>query len=376
MRIKKSVAVLIMFVFCFGTRVHAVHFGEYYKNINLAEELFIQGHPDQSFLLYDSVFKKYSNPYVFDCYKAAQFAYSVGDTNHFLNYLTVAFSNGMPYSAVIAAPILKSILQNKSLVARLEQIYENNSRNFTVNESDFDELAFKNFTIDSLQLSFAQSDLRDSCIAIEQLKKEDEIRKFVRDKYLKAGVFPSEKILGITQTNTYTNFRSKYNKVLPGAPLDSGKVGYLKDGTKVLIGNPRIVDYELSNASPLNFFIHSTCTIAEYQPYLWQSVLNGYLHPKYYGMLEEIGISWNRNSLYSRYAKICNYPVKDAYYNILGNELSTTRTNVFVNTPDLLVKVESNREAHYIQKYSVDVQKRNLEKEKGFKLFFGWGSYL
>jgi len=103
-------------------------------------------------------------------------------------------------------------------------------------------------------------------------------------------------------------------------------------------------------------------------------VLNGYMHPKDYGMLEEMCISWNRDNAISRFAKICNYEKKDAYYNILGYNPRHS-INTFVTDPALLEEVEKNRADHLMQKYSVDVQKHQLEKEKGFRFFFGFSYY-
>ncbi|MCW3124213.1 MAG: hypothetical protein JWQ38_3705 [Flavipsychrobacter sp.] len=343
------------------------HFIPYYNKVNLAEQQFVNNQVRECLSTYDKVFKEYSQPFVTDCYIAAQIAYSAGDTTRFLNYLGLVFKNGMPITALDAAPMLRNVTGNKPLYNRIQQQFYTKSKLFKVDTVAIDSMQMMGFAADSFKREFEKSMLKNETLVASFTKEEETFRQYVYNKYISRGIFPLEKITGIRTDSTFDNFVLKYNKAelwpkdnTTGVPEGMTVTGLAK------------TEWLLSNTLGFNIFIHSTCTINEYGPSLWQCVLNGYMHPKDYGMLEEMCISWNRKGTFAKHARICDYEKKQAYYNILGYSPLKT-INTFTNEA-LLKAVEKNRADHFMQKYSVDVEKKRLEKEKGFKFFFGFGN--
>jgi|GEM_PF-4649432 len=355
-----------------SSNVFGTSFKNYYLQVNEAEELFVNNDVVKAINLYKKSFQEYKQPFVADCYKAAEIAYYAGDTAQFIDFLNIAFANGMPISALYAAPILLSIKNNNSLLLQINNNYSVERKKFSIDTAERDDLFYKSYVCDSLKVAFGKSGSRNFDIAKKQVEEEDKFRKFIAEKYLSKGIFPSEKLIGIPTDETSIQFREKYS--LPDLyPKEDMLKIFSSNGMTVTVKEGDRLECRLAPSAVLNIFIHSTCTIEEYGNLLWESVLNGYMHPKCYGMLEEMCITWNRTSDFSKFSKICNYNRKDAYYNILNYD--RIRDNVYVEDPELLKKVEANRAEHYMQKYSVDLKKKALEKAKGFKFFFGWGYY-
>ena len=367
----------VFFIFS-ATQILAIeNYSNYYVWVNEAEEAFINHDNKKCFQLYDQAFERYGEPFVKDNYVAAEIAYSTGDTERFIRYLGIAFKNGMPLSALGAAPILKDVQNNLPLYHKIGEQFLLRSKDFKTNIDEIDSLQLRSFADDSLKVAFGKSKNKDTTVAIKFVAGEEAFRQYVYGKYISKGVFPSEKITGIETDTAYVLFRQKYNKV-DLYPKDEMAKMFANGGMKLSGGTVSIAaeadktEYSLSNTLAFNIFIHSTCTIDKYGRDLWTCVLNGYLHPKDYGMLEEMCLCWNREgSPFFKYAPICNYEKKDAYYNILKPN-PFRAVNVFVTDRQLLKKVEENRKEHFMQKYSVDVQKKELEKDKGFKFFFGF----
>jgi hypothetical protein len=97
-------------------------------------------------------------------------------------------------------------------------------------------------------------------------------------------------------------------------------------------------------------------------------MINGYIHPKEFGILEETSIIWHQNA-----AENPNESCEKAKYKICYNIFAKSpfeKEHIFDNTKDGLKIVEKNRLSIYMQKYSVDLRKKKLEKEIGIKFFF------
>jgi len=275
----------------------------------------------------------------------------------------------MPISAIDYAPILKNLQTNKPLYQKIVTEFRNDYKGVKTDRRDIDTMLAMSYVCDSLKFAFGKD--KDENTARKFLASDETFRQFVYRKYIRKGIFPLEKITGIKTDTTFSSFDERNNKPDIYPKFTPGDTFTTNTGVKIKFGEPEKDDYNLSNTLAFNIFIHSTCVMQEYGKDLWQCVLNGYMHPKDYGMLEEMSIAWNRQSSFSKFSHICDYEKKDAYYNILNNDPSKP-IKTFVTDEKLLAEVEKNRKDHLMQKYAIDVEKRKLEKEKGFRFFFGF----
>ena len=368
--IRKIIMALIITA---ATSYHGIskNFAGYYNMINEAEEQFIMyNNPEKCFILYDRAFKEYKNPFVRDCYIAAQIAYYSGDSNRFMNYISLAFKNGMPLSAYGASQVLKKTMDNVSIYQRVQTTWKNYGSSYAIDSAAADTIYKFAYENDSL----AHFRAGDTVKMRKKLALEEKIRQYINTRYLSRGIFPGDKILGINSDIRNEKFRAKYHiKDLNNPAQLSGSLLGKSMGVNVQALETIKEEYELWNNYGFNIFIHSTCAWQDYKDKLWPCVLNGYLSPRNYGFLEESSVAWNRTSTLHKLAKICDYPAKKAYYNILNHDPTNhVAVQTFTNDPELLKLVNENRKKIYMQKYEVDVQKRKLEAEKGFRFFFGF----
>lgn len=348
------------------TVAQAKDYGKYYELINKAGEAFVNKEVKTAYQLYDKAFSAYKQPYVKDCYIAAQIAYASGDTNRFLRYLGIAFANGMPLTAYPAAKILRSTLQNEQLYAQVKAIYKKNSTKFVPDIAESDKLELLSYTNDSLK-KLASIDKES---ALRFWAHEEKMRAYIEQQYIAKGTFPSEKMFGITSEATREDFKERWNK----EPLFD-KAQFEKDfklsGMSVNIADAPREEYSLRYTTGYNVFVHYTCTWKEYKDKLWRCVENGYLSPKEYGLLYETSVLWNRSSPTHKLNKMCDYEPEQAYFNILYKD-PFKQQQTYTDSPELLPIVEANRAKYYIQKFSVDKELKKLGKEHGFKFFFGF----
>lgn len=336
---------------------------DYYTWVNQAEEAYVNGSVDKCFGLYDKAFATYREPFLKDTYIAAQLAYATGDTAHFWKYMTLAFKNGFPLTAFHAASILDGISDGTPEYIRVVELYHQYKDYKKVNQTEKDVLYRKTYHEDSLAMFMGHN----PDLIKEHAVFEVEYRKFIMDNYLSKGVFPGERMIGVFTEDDYDAFLERnhltnlFDMFAPKSTQGSAKQFTLGKGTPG--------DYMLINNTAYPPFVHYTCTFEKYSKELWAAVLNGYLHPKTYGMLQETSVAWNRNRDLS--VDKCDYPPKDCYYNIIPFN-PTSQYNTFTSDAQFFPEIETNREHIYVQKYSVDKQKAKLEKEKGFKFFFGF----
>jgi len=361
----RGVALLLMLMISPGiNKGYSKDFKDYYKSVNEAEEAFVaNGDVKQSFSLYDKAFKSYNRPFVKDCYVAAQIAYCTGDTNHFFHYLSLAFKNGMPLSAYPAAPVLRATLSDEKIYPSVVRCYEANGNAYVIDTAAADRVMLLCYTSDSL----GRVANRDNDIIQKRIAHEAYFTRYVDSVYLTKGVFPSEKLLGITTDKGYDDFVKRYNRknLFDDAAFSEMFGGVAQDE----LANR--TEYSLWNNAAFAIFVHNTCTWQEYEKKLWQCVLNGYLSPEDVGLLHEISVLWNRTGAYATAKKICDYPEQEAYYNILPFERMRAK-QLYVTDAGKVKVVEQNRAKLYMQKFSVDQQKKKMEKEKGMKFFFGF----
>jgi len=342
----------------------AKDFTRYYTLINQAEEEFVMNNSKRSLDLYNKAFREYDKPFVKDCYIATQIAYSLGDTVNFYKYVALAFRNGMPLTAYPAAPILRASYTDVITNKRITELYEQNKGYFSIDTVATDKIHLLCYAKDSMRKIMTRivngKPFDDTVLMLKNIELEEKIIKYIDDNYLRKGVLPSEKILGINSEELRADFLLRHNKA-----------GHYDKTELNAVGNVTKLEYDFFNNTIFSVFIHSTCTWQDYNDKLWKCVMNGYLTPKDYGLLHETSATWNRSNTIHKLRKICDYPQQDSYYNILAFN-PTHQQQSYTSNPELIKEVEKTRAKYFMQKFSVDQQKKKLEKEQGFKFFTGF----
>ena len=325
----------------------------YYDLINRAEEEFvIQNNAGHSFILYDSAFANYNKPFVSDMFTASQMAYYAGDTTRFIKYISLCFNRGMNFDCLHSPSIFASLFSNQKLLNDLQHLYS------TRKEEPVDA-ALR----DSIYMHFHREELVKKSLGpnrehFAEMHREEKINVAYYAAFLDNGQFPSEQMIGLYTEASLDTFETKYKLATIRQPLP----GFLTSGNKSMSVSGVIPDdYELCNKAALISYLHYPCEFYRNKDRFWKAVENGYLHPKDYCILEE----WFANSIgTANYNHDCDEVKDPSYYNIYYS--------LRVTTPELLERVELNRKAHHVQKYSVDVVKRTMQDEKGFQLFYGF----
>ncbi|MEO6831568.1 MAG: hypothetical protein ABI378_04685 [Chitinophagaceae bacterium] len=327
--------------------------------------------------MYDKAFVAYPQPFVKDAYIAAQIAYKAGDTGRVLKYFRIAFQNDFPLSAIVAAPMFRDLSQkNPTLYQKLKESYGQFKGTLQIDKSKQEEIFMMGYVNDSLH----EAQPKTEAVIHAFAEHEAAFRKFILDNYLNHGIFPSERILGIRTEEDVLQFYKEYRL---SDPYAAGRAFFSKLGKQEMslsgVKTAKItftapledkVEWSLFNQTALTPFIHYTCTWELYKELLWKAVLNGYLHPKEYGMLQEMSFSWNHERKLS--INECEYKRQDAYFNILGKDVFRPTRNTYVTDSASLVKVEENRAENLMQRFDIDQKKRGLEKSEGFLFFYGF----
>lgn len=302
----------------------AQNYSTYYTLINSAEEKFILNRDSSCYAAYDQAFAQYS-PYLKDPFIASQIAFSLGDTNKFYAYLKICFQHGMPLSVVNTSPFIRKGLH----AALMKEISLRYSEYYIEKKYDpilYDEIALMSYQSDSIKAFMG----KDTSLINVFNRSEHATRSFLLDRLLHQGIFPNQMLFGISSDAKYDAF-------------------YTKTGR------------------PYNIILHSRCFYTEHKDLFIQAMLNGYMHPKAIGILEETAVLWHKND-HDPQEKCPAAPYKIGY-NIYGyNPMSTQQ--IFTSTSSGIAQVEKNRKAIYMQKFSIDLEKRKLEKMEGFKFFF------
>lgn len=317
---------------------------EYYNLVNKAEEAFVMKMDSSCFKYYDMAFAG-NKPFLKDPYIAAQMALYLNDTLRFEHYLKLAFQNGMPLKAVTAS----KYVQERYYPGLYRSIAENFKRNYRKPRIDsvlLDRICLMCYQSDSLKLKTggeSQSFYRN----------ENETRAFLLENLLKRGVFANEHLLGITSNEMWEVFYEKNNR----KDLYAG------------IADPKYSEEcELRLKCPLNILLHSPCFFQENKRLLFKAIQTGYLHPKDYGILEEASVLWFKESTTNPEEK-CKLAAEINSYNIFGID-PTSKIQVLDLTAEGVKRAETNRARIYMQKYTVDKRKKELEEKYGFAFFF------
>lgn len=320
----------------------AQNYADYYQLINRAEEQFVLHRDSSCYAAYDSAFVQFT-PFLKDPYIASQIAWSLGDTTRFYSFLQICFENGMPLTSVNASPMLRTA-NTGTTKTRIAEIYSKSFAEKSVDPKVYDTLCLMCYQSDSIKVRNPSSSEFDV--------SEERTRMYILDNFLTHGVFPNELLLGISSFQRQQDFYEKFNR--PNVYAGSSAENSLEE-------------LELRLKCPYNIILHSKCFYLENKYLFFQAVLNGYLHPKELGILEERSILYfasNRNTL-----ETCAPPEVAIKYNIYGYS-PMLQVQLYSNTEKGLLQVERNRKEIYMQKYSVDLRKKELEKALGFKFFF------
>jgi hypothetical protein len=327
---------------------------DYYRHVNQAEELFVLYHDAQCFKEYQKAFRTKAQYFAKDAYIAAQIAYYLRDEKKVIMYLKRAFELGLPFTALKSAPIFQQI-ETTSIYPEVIRVFQQ-CKKPTFDATARDTIYQKCFISDSLKFIMG----KDSKKIAQFNQFEDSFRDYLKQEYLSKGSFPNENQIGIATDSVYDDFMRRFGHVDPYAAEE-----------KLLFGstNSIPIEYGLVSKYSLSVLLHSSCSFPNYQKFLFDAVMNGYMQPIEYGLLHETSIAWNQQA--SNPNEQCMRLVSDAYYNILGFD-SRQKNQTKINDSDTegIKRVEKNRASIGMQKYSIDQLKRLDQKNLGIKFFF------
>lgn len=321
----------------------------YYRLINRAEELFVENKDSSCFAYYDAAFDT-CEPFLKDPYIAAQIALFLGDTIRFDKYISLGFKQGMPLSSINSSPLIQSA--NKGdFKEHITSLYEQNFKEKLVDKAILDEICLRCYRSDSLKAYMEN----DPILVDEFNAFEHETRNYLLEQFLQFGKFPNQRLIGITKDETLERFHQEYNRpdlymLLYGVPGFHGE------------------EQSLRTKCPYNIILHSRCFFREHKELFIQAMKNGYLHPMDIAILEEHAIVWNESGEDKR--EICPEAAVRLCYNVYTPNPIAPHKTTYSEKEEDLKQVEENRASIYMQKFSVDLQKKRLEEAYGFKFFF------
>lgn len=349
-RFLKVLAIIIIFSLNLLSGIgYAQNYAEYYQLINKAEEKFVLQRDSACYVEYDNAFKNFQ-PFLKDTYIASQIALFLGDTLKYFDYLKLCFENGMPISALNASLLVKRA-NTDALYSQISDLYSKSYKPVKVDKEILNEICLRCYQSDSIKTFMGSN---DSLINL-YYESENQAREYLLVNFLNQGVFPNQRMIGITTDKMLNDFFSEFNRPDVFMML-TGKPGHQQE------------EFSLRTKCPYNIILHSKCFFRQHIELFRTVMLNGYLHPMDFGILEETSILWHHSN--KNATEDCGPPEVKTCYNIFGNSPLNSSFNIFTNTEEGLKQVEINRELIYMQKYSVDLQKKELEEGYGFKFFF------
>lgn len=330
----------------------------YYRLVNTAEETFVNKRDKSCLAYYDSAFSACKKPYVKDVYIAAQICYYLGDTALFLDYMGLAFQNGLPLSSTRSAPILRKI-DHSPLYPKIAALYARYKNQPKPDLALREAVLKKCFESDSIKAGMGRDKVKIQAF----YNSENAFRDYLFEACLSKGIFPNEHLIGIATDTMYQAFLKRNHKKDPYEAFYASGPFAGAAGSE----NDSRTDYELLSKYALSVLIHSKCSFWKYREQLWQAVLSGYMQPKEYGLLHETSVAWNQDGFNSW--DDCIISRQEVYYNILGYD-PRSASQTFGGSEAQLKTVEANRRAICMQKYSVDQQKKKIQAEMGLWFFY------
>jgi hypothetical protein len=329
-----------------STKSDSQDYSTYYTLINKAEEQFITKMDSTCFQDYDRAFKQYK-PFLKDPYLASQIALYLGDTTRFYNYLIICFQNGMPLTAVNTSNLIKKV--NKIAIKnKISGLHKKHFKAIQYDQDLRDKISLMCYQSDSLKL-------KKGGRSREFYQNESESRQYILDSFLLQGKFPNELLFGISTNQTQDDFQEKFNRdELYPSPFPQANTHY--------------EEFELRLKCPYNIILHSRCFYTDHKDLFRKAMLNGYIHPKEIGILEETAIIWYKRETDDP-SENCKEAIYKTSYNIFGRNPMHSE-QIFDDSEEGLRIVEANRSGIFMQKYSIDQKKKLLEQETGIKFFF------
>lgn len=346
----RQTILFLSFFVCF-LHVNAQNYANYYRLINTGEEVFTETRDASCYAYFDSAFVSY-DPFLKDPYIAAQIALSLKDTAKFYSYLEICFEHGMPYTAINSSPMIRKIRSPQSK-RTIDSLFQVTSIRPDINPYQYDKLCMMCYQSDSLKVYLGGHET-GFC------ENEDITRQYLLDTFLMHGLFPNERLFGISTDERQETFYAKFNRENP-----------YQEWPIYNQAQHDPVDFDLYLKCPYNIILHSQCFYWKHKELFHQAMLNGYIHPKEIAIIEERSIIHQGKRGESDYS--CLPLEHRILYNVYGfNPMKSEQ--IYTNSSEGLRKVEENRAQIHLQKYSVDMKKLALERSEGFRFFFDFAN--
>ncbi len=337
----KAFTTVFLFIFlCFHANGNYI---KYYELINKAEKTFVSDTTSSKCLqIFESAFKDVRLPFASDVFKAVQISFFLKDTAYFFSFAKLAFERDLRLEEFKYAPILRDILSNQYYKDKLFLLEKNSSKQIydhglkdSINRRFYEEQTLKR--VQDGEKQFYQ-------------KEANNIDYF--GEHIKEGKFPSDQLIGLFRQKEFEQFL-----------LDNHLPHYHSDFEKQIANSPSTQqdDEMIGNYQAIFSFLHYPCGFIKYKEEIWKSVLNGYLQPKVFCLLEEWTVGYKARM---ESENLCSISEGSTIYLIWKKQNASTEQD--------FSKIEANRKRMYVQELKVDNAKKNLEKQTGIKFFYGF----
>ena len=226
----------------------------------------------------------------------------------------------------------------------IDSIYSSSYVTPAINQYQYDKICMMCYQSDSLKVYAGGHGKQFN-------DNEDLTRAYLLDTFLMNGLFPNERLFGITADARIKEFYEKFNR---SNPYNEWTV------FKNAVHDPE--EYDLYLSCPYNIVMHAQCFYWDHKDLFINAMKNGYIHPKEIAVIEE------RSIIHQGRRGGSNYDCLPLQYRVLYNVYGYNpmkAQQVYTDTEEGLLVVEKNRAEIYLQKYSVDLKKRALEREEG-----------
>lgn len=314
----------------------------YHKYINEAEIAFFkENNFGEAIDNYKKAFEEFDFVFVKDVVNAIQISEFCNLESE--EFLLKGFENGLKLDHLKKIELLKLKVIEWELNADILSSYQ------TLREKYVNKINYK------LLLELYDRSMKDQVsknlkqTEYDRYKKDDVF--WIRKKIREVG-FPGQKIVGIGDENIFSNI-DKPNFDFNERKKSFNNIDYFSIDEKLL-----------SMKLPIIILIHNQCAYNELVDSFKDLVRKGEIHPREVGLLHD-NVSRNINSRSYRCSK--KPKLKECFY-----------LNLFANygqlTPELRVKINSNRSKWQITSIELDELKKKYESDFGFQLFWGFWS--
>ena len=316
---------------------------KYYELINKAEKTFVSDTTDSKCLqIFANAFKDVRLPFASDVFKAVQISYFLKDTAYFFSFAKLAFERDLRLEEFKYAPILRDILSNQYYQDKLVLLERNSKRQ-----------NFGNALKDSINRRFYEEQtLKRVQDGEKQFYQKEASNIDYFGELIKDGKFPSDQLIGLYRQKEFEQFL-----------VENHLPHYHTDFEKRIASSPSTQqdDEMISNYQAIFSFLHYPCGFLKYKDEIWKSVLNGYLQPKVFCLLEEWTVTYKARMESENFCSISD----DSPTYLIWKKIDAS-------TEKSLTIIEANRKRMFVQELKVDNEKRILQKQTGIKFFYGF----